>query len=91
MLISATASSGVDGKFQAVCGSTQDANTLSQLMTAGLLYKKYQASKDNPELGQLLDQASVTPSGDRIVIQMSVSDDQMTSLIRRNTFAIKLQ
>ena len=91
MLISATASSGVEGTFQAVCGTTQDANTLSQLLTAGLLYKKYQASKDNPEFGQLLDQASVTPSGDRIVIRMSVSDDQMTSLIRRNTFAIKLQ
>jgi hypothetical protein len=91
MLISANASSGVDGKFQAVCGSTQDANTLSQLLAAGLLYKKYQASKDNPELGQLLDQANVQPSGDRIVIQMSVSDDQMTSLIRRNTFALKFQ
>lgn len=90
MIISASASSGVDGKFQAVCGSTQDANTLSQLVTAGLLYKKYQASKDNPEFGQLLDQTNVTPSGDRVVIQMSVSDDQMTALIRRNTFALKL-
>lgn len=90
MIISAEASSGVDGKFQAVCGSTQDANTLSQLMTAGLLYKKYQASKDNPELGQLLDQTNVTPSGDRVVIQLSISDDQMTALIRRNTFALKL-
>jgi hypothetical protein len=90
MIITATASSGVDSKFQAVCGSTGDANTLSQLVTAGLLYKKYQASKDNPELGQLLDQAAVTPSGDRMVITMSVSDDQMTSLIRRNTFALKM-
>jgi len=90
MIISATASSGLEAKFQAVCGSTDDANTLSQLMTAGLLYKKYQASKDNPELGQLLDQASVTPSGDRVVIRMSVSDDQMTSLIKRNTFAFKM-
>jgi hypothetical protein len=90
MIISASADSGIDGKFQAVCGSTQDANTLSQLMQAGLLYKKYQASKDNPELGQLLDQANVSPSGDRVVIRISVSDDQMTSLIKRNTFAFKL-
>jgi hypothetical protein len=90
MIITATTSSGVDGKFQAVCGSTQDANTLSQLMTAGLLYKKYQAGKDNPELGQLLDQTNVAPSGDRVVIRLSVSDDQMTSLIRRNTFAFKM-
>jgi hypothetical protein len=90
MIISVTASSGLEGKFQAVCASTDDANTLSQLMTAGLLYKKYQASKDNPELGQLLDQASVTPSGDRVVIRLTVSDDQMAALIRKNTFAFKM-
>lgn len=90
MIITATASSGVDSKFQAVCGSAQDANTLSQLMSAGLLYKKYEASKSNPELAQLLDQANVSPSGDRVVIGVSVSDDQMTSLIRKNTFAFKM-
>ncbi len=90
MLITATTGSGMDGKFQAVCGSTEDANTLSQLMTAGLMYKKYQTTKDNPDLGQLLDQTSVTPSGDRVVIRMSVSDDQMTDLIKKNTFAFKM-
>jgi hypothetical protein len=90
MVITATAGTGVDGKFQAVCGSSQDANTLSQLMAAGLLYKKYEASKNNPDLAQLLDQANVSPSGDRVVIALSVSDDQMTSLIRRNTFAFKM-
>jgi hypothetical protein len=90
MLITATASSGMDAKFQAVCGSTEDANTLSQLMAAGLLYKKYQSAKDNPELGALLDQTNVVPSGDRVVIRMSVSDEQMTTLIRKNTFALKM-
>jgi hypothetical protein len=90
MLITATASSGMDAKFQAVCGSTEDANTLSQLMAAGLLYKKYQTAKDNPELGALLDQTNVVPSGDRVVIRLSVSDDQMTTLIKKNTFAFKM-
>jgi len=90
MIISATASSGMDAKFQAVCGSTEDANTLSQLMAAGLLYKKYQSAKDNPDLGVLLDQTSVVPSGDRVVIRLSVSDDQMTTLIKKNTFAFKM-
>jgi len=89
MLISANAGSGLDGKFQAVCGSTEDANTLSQLMAAGIMMKRYQ-TKDNPELAQLLDQTNVTPSGDRLVIRLSVSDDQMTSLIKRNTFAFKM-
>ncbi len=90
MIISANSSSGIEAKFQAVCALPEDANTLSQLMAAGLLYKKYQASKDNPELGQLLDQASVAPSGERVVIRMSVTDDQMTALIRKNTFAFKM-
>ena len=90
MIISADASSGLQGKFQAICGSTDDANTLAQLLSAGLLYKKYQAAKDNPDLGQLLDQTNVTPSGDRVVIRMNVSDDQMAALIRKNTFAFKM-
>ena len=90
MIITVEASSGVDGKFQAVCGSTEDANTLGQLLQAGFLYKRYQAQKDNPDLAQLLDQARVTPAGDRVTLRISLTDDQMTSLIRKNTFALKM-
>jgi hypothetical protein len=90
MIISVEASSGIDGKFQAVCGSTDDANTLGQLVQAGFLYKKYQAQKDNPDLAALIDQARVTPAGDRLTIRMSLSDDQMATLIRKNTFALKM-
>src|SRR5256886_616137 len=90
MIINVDASSGIDGKFQAVCGSTEDANTLGQLLQAGFLYKRYQTQKDNPDLAQLLDQARVTPAGDRVMLRMSLSDDQMTSLIRKNTFALKM-
>jgi hypothetical protein len=90
LIITVDASGSVDGKFQAVCGSTEDANSLSQLLQAGLLYKRYQAGQDNPELAQLLDRAQISPSGDRAVLRMSLSDDQMTSLIKRNTFALKM-
>jgi hypothetical protein len=90
MIINVEASRGIDGKFQAVCGSTEDANTLGQLLQAGFLYKRYQAQKDNPDLAQLLDQARVTPAGDRVTLRMSLSDDQMASLIRKNTFALKM-
>jgi hypothetical protein len=90
MLITVTASSGIEGKFQAACATPEEANTLSQLMQAGLMYKRYQAAKDNPDLAQLLDQANVTPSGERVVIRLSLSDSQMTALIRRNTFALKM-
>jgi hypothetical protein len=90
MLINVDASSSIDGKFQAVCGSTEDANALGQLLQMGLLYKQYQAKQENPDMAQLLNQASVTPSGDRIVVRMTLTDDQMASLIRRNTFALKM-
>src|SRR5271154_1651112 len=90
MIISVTAATGIDGKFQAVCGSVDDANALGQLIQAGLLYKRYQATKDNPDLAQMLDQASVTPAGDRVVLHLSLSDAQMTSLIQHNTFALKM-
>jgi hypothetical protein len=81
---------GINGKFQAICGSTEDANTLGQLLQAGFLYKRYQAQKENPELADLLDQARITPAGDRVALSMSLSDEQMTALIRRNTFALKM-
>jgi hypothetical protein len=90
MMINVNASSSIDGKFQAVCGSTDDANTLAQLIQAGFLYKRYQAQKENPELADMLDQAHIIPSGDRVILSMSLSDDQMTSLIRHNTFTFKM-
>ena len=90
MIISVDASGALDGKFQAICGSTEDANTLGQLLQAGFLYKHYQAQQDNPEMAQLLDSVRVTPAGDRVVLRMTLSDDQITSLIRKNTFAFKM-
>lgn len=90
LVISVNADSGLDGKFQAVCGSTDDANALGQLLQAGFLYKRYEAQKDNPELADLLNQAQITPAGDRVMLRMSLSDDQITQLIRKNTFALKM-
>ena len=90
MIINVEASSGLDGKFQAVCGSTDDANTLAQLLQLALVYQQYQAKQQNQDLSQLLGQAQVTPGGDRVTLRMSLSDDQMTSLIRKNTFALKM-
>jgi len=90
MIITVNASSGVDGKFQAICSSVDDANNLAQLLQMGLMYKQYQSKQDNPDMAQLMSQASVTPAGDRIVVRMSLTDDQMASLIKKNTFAIKM-
>ena len=90
LIINIDAGSGIDGKFQAVCGSVQDANTLGQLMQLALVYQQYQAKQQNPDLAQLLSQAQITPAGDRVTLQLSLSDDQMSSLIKRNTFALKM-
>lgn len=90
MLINVNASRGIDGKFQAICGSPEDANSLAQLLQAGLLYKRYQAGKDNPDLADMLDAARIVPSGDRVILNMALTDEQMSSLIRHNTFALKL-
>ena len=90
LLISVQASSGVDGKFEAVCGSTDDANTLAQLLQLALVYQQYQAKQQNQDLSQLLGQAQVTPGGDRVTLRMSLSDDQMAALIKKNTFALKM-
>jgi len=90
MTISIKGSSGVDAKFEAVCGSTDDANTFAALLTAGLMYRKYQIGNTNPDLGALLDSASVTPAGDRLDVKLSLTDDQMQSLIKRNTFVVAM-
>jgi hypothetical protein len=94
LILNIQASGGVDGKFQAVCGSTDDANTLAQLMQLALVYQQYQAKQQgqaqNQDLADLLSQAQVNPSGDRVVLRLSLTDDQMTSLIKKNTFALKM-
>ena len=90
MTISISGSSGVDAKFEAVCGSPDDANTFAALLQAGLMYRKYQVGSNNPELGQLLDSAQITPAGDRLDLKLSLTNDQVLSLIRRNTFAVAM-
>src|SRR6202166_1804284 len=90
MTISIKGGSGVDAKFEAVCGSTEDANTFAALLQAGLMYRKYQVGNTNPELGQMLDNTQITPAGDRLYLKLSLTDDQMLSLIKRNTFVVSM-
>src|SRR5256884_2912111 len=54
MIINVDASSGIEGKFQAVCGSTEDANALGQLLQAGVFFKPNSAPEDNPDLAAML-------------------------------------
>jgi hypothetical protein len=84
------AGSGVQARFQSVCATPDDANTFAALLQAGLLYKRYQLGNSNPDLAALLDSTRITPAGDRLNVQLTLTDDQMLSLIRRNTFAVTM-
>jgi hypothetical protein len=84
------AGSGVQARFQSICATPDDANTFAALLQAGLLYKRYQVGNSNPDLAALIDSTRISPAGDRLNVQLSLTDDQMLSLIRRNTFAVGL-
>jgi hypothetical protein len=90
MTISVQADSGVDARFQAVCGSTDDANLLAAALQAGILYRRYQEAQDHPDLAGALDQIRVSPSGDRLKVDAPVSQDQLLSLIRTRAFAVPM-
>ena len=90
MSLQIIAGSGVQARFQSVCASPDDANTFAALLQAGLLYKRYQLGSSNPDLAALLDSTRISPVGDRLDVQLTLTDDQMLSLIRRNTFAVTM-
>jgi hypothetical protein len=90
MIVSFEADSGIQVHFQAVCASSDAANTFASLLQAGLLLQKYQAQQSNPDLAEMLDQTQIAPNGDRLDLRLSLTDDQVVALIRRNTFAMGL-
>jgi hypothetical protein len=90
MTISIDGDRGVIAKFQAVCDSTDDANTLAAAMQAGVMYRRYQEASTNPALAGALDQVRVTPAGDRLKIEAPFSEDQLTSLIKSRAFAVPM-
>ena len=57
-----------------------------------MLPQQYQAKQQgqNQDLADLLGTAQVNPNGDRVVLRLSLTDDQMTALIKKNTFALKM-
>lgn len=90
MTIEVLADRGVDARMNAVCGSTDDANTLAQLLQAGLLYRRYQEAQANPDLAKAIDSSTVTSRGDRLQVGFALTDDLLIALLRRNTFAVKM-
>lgn len=90
MTIEIISGTGIEAHFDAVCATPDDANTFAALLQAGMLYRKYQVQGTNPDLAAMLDSTSIIPSGDHLAVQLKLTDDQVLSLIRRNTFAVKM-
>ncbi|MGB0036020.1 MAG: hypothetical protein WBP79_11155 [Candidatus Acidiferrales bacterium] len=90
MMINVEADSGLDVHFQSVCDSVDDANLLGAAMQAGVMYRAYQEAQSNPNLSQVLGSVRVTPSGDRLKVEVPVSADQLSSLIKSRTFAVPM-
>jgi|SRR5215469_13504555 len=90
MVINIDADSGVNAKLQAVCDSTDDANLLAAGLQAGLMYRRYQEASSNPDLARVIDNVHVSPAGERLKIEVPVSEDQITSLIKSRVFAVPM-
>ncbi len=90
MSILVTADKNLDMQFQAVCGSTDDANLMGAALQAGVLMRRYQASQANPDLATTLDQVTVKPTGDRLKVDLPVSQNQLLSLIHDHTFSVPM-
>jgi hypothetical protein len=90
LMISVQGRSTIEASFHANCATSQDASTMSQLLQAGLMLEKYQAAQNNPDLGALLDSARISPSNTRLDVSFSLTNDQVTNLIQKNTFGLKM-
>jgi hypothetical protein len=88
LTIEVSGGSGIQAFFDAVCATPDDANTFAALMQAGILYQRYTVGSSNPDLASMLDQASIVPSGDRLQVRFSLTDNQVAGMIQHNTFSI---
>lgn len=73
-----------------VSAEAQDANLLAQLMQAGLLFRQFQASQEDPQFAKLLQNVSVSSGGPGVQISFKISSDQMVSLLQHNVFSPKM-
>ncbi len=90
LMIDVDAGSELEARFQAICATPEDANTFAALLQAALLYRRYQEAPTNPDLARVIDDARITPRGDRLELRFALTEEQMLSLIRRNTFQVRM-
>lgn len=89
-LIEIAADRGMDTRFQFVCESPDDANLFAAILEAGLLYKRVQEKQTNPTLAKSLEDAKVSAKADRLEFKLSINEETLADLLKRNTFAVRL-
>jgi hypothetical protein len=91
MAIHVQADDGADAKFEAVCDSPEDANNLAAMLQGGIVMRRYQIQQSDPTLAEALSNVTVNPSGNDLNIDVPVTNDQITAMIRNRTFAVPMQ
>jgi hypothetical protein len=86
IIIEVDAGSDVDARFELVCDSVDDANLLGAALQAGMMYRRYEDVQTFPELAKVLDNIRITPSGERLRVEVPVSEDQLGALIKSIPF-----
>jgi len=69
---------GINGQFQMVLRSTDDANLFGELLQAALLYERY---KNKAAFSNALDRAQIFPSGDRVTLRIALDENEVSSLM----------
>jgi hypothetical protein len=87
MTITVDADKGIDVHFSAVCSTPDDANLLAAGMQGALMMRRYQEAQGHPDLAGALDQVRIAPSGDRLKIELPVTQDQLLSIIKSRALA----
>jgi hypothetical protein len=90
MVLTVSGASTLDANFKMVSDSPDATTVVSQLLQAGLMFRRYQANQSNPDLAQLLNSVTVTPNGASLTVSISASNEQVTSLVARNLFFAKM-
>jgi hypothetical protein len=51
------------------------------------MIRRYQDALENPDLAKVLENVRVTPSGDRLMVEAPVSEDQLGALVKTTASA----
>jgi hypothetical protein len=82
IMIQVDAGSGGDARFEVVCDSVDDANLLGAALEAGVMYQSLRDAQSQPDLAKALGNIRIAPSGDRLMVEVPVSEDQLGALIK---------